>query len=99
MGQKDGEKWTAAVDSQPTIPKPDSLLECVAVGVNCALIAREYSVTQITIVRECGHVVGQFAHKRLALTSDAAPSVACRMCEMASEVSGPCESRSRANEL
>ena len=27
MGQKDGEKWTAAVDSQPTIPKPDRLLE------------------------------------------------------------------------
>jgi len=25
MGQKDGEKWTAAVDSQPTLPKPDSL--------------------------------------------------------------------------
>ena len=27
MGQKDGEKWTAAVDSEPTLPKPDSLLE------------------------------------------------------------------------
>ena len=26
MGQKDGEKWTAAVDLQPTIPKPDKLL-------------------------------------------------------------------------
>jgi len=26
MGQKDGEKWTAAVDSQPTFPKPDRLL-------------------------------------------------------------------------
>jgi len=26
MGQKDGEKWTAAVDSQPTLPKPDRLL-------------------------------------------------------------------------
>ncbi len=26
MGQKAGEKWTAAVDSQPTLPKPDSLL-------------------------------------------------------------------------
>ncbi len=26
MGQKDGEKWTAAVDLQPTIPKPDRLL-------------------------------------------------------------------------
>jgi len=24
-GQKDGEKWTAAVDSQPTLPKPDRL--------------------------------------------------------------------------
>ena len=27
IGQKDGEKLTAAVDSQPTIPKPDSLLD------------------------------------------------------------------------
>ena len=27
MGQKDGEKWTAAVDLQPTIPKSDGLLE------------------------------------------------------------------------
>ncbi|MDO8776349.1 MAG: hypothetical protein Q7K57_48090, partial [Burkholderiaceae bacterium] len=26
MGQKDGEKWTAAVDLQPTIPKSDWLL-------------------------------------------------------------------------
>ena len=26
MGQKDGEKWTAAVDLQPTLPKSDSLL-------------------------------------------------------------------------
>ena len=27
MGQKDGEKWTAAADSQPTPPKSDRLLE------------------------------------------------------------------------
>ncbi len=27
MGQKDGEKWTAAVDLQPAIPKSDSLLD------------------------------------------------------------------------
>jgi len=26
MGQKDGEKWAAAVDLQPAIPKPDRLL-------------------------------------------------------------------------
>jgi len=26
MGQKSGEKWTAAVDLQPTIPKSDRLL-------------------------------------------------------------------------
>ena len=26
MGQKDGEKWTAAVDLQPTTPKSDRLL-------------------------------------------------------------------------
>jgi len=26
MGQKDGEKWTAAVTSQPTLPKSDRLL-------------------------------------------------------------------------
>ena len=27
MGQKDGERWTAAVDLQPTIPKSDRLLK------------------------------------------------------------------------
>jgi len=27
MGQKDGEKWTAAVTSQPTLPKSDRLLD------------------------------------------------------------------------
>ncbi|MFZ2391997.1 MAG: hypothetical protein WAW68_06085 [Rhodoferax sp.] len=27
MGQKDGKKWTAAADLQPTISKSDSLLE------------------------------------------------------------------------
>ena len=27
MGQKDGEKWTAAGDLRPTIPKSDRLLE------------------------------------------------------------------------
>ena len=27
MGQKDGEKWTAAVDSQPTFHKSDRLLD------------------------------------------------------------------------
>ncbi|WP_372826389.1 response regulator [Polaromonas sp.] len=30
MGQKDGEKWTAAVDLQPTIPKSDRLLAAEA---------------------------------------------------------------------
>jgi hypothetical protein len=29
MGQKDGEKWPAAVDSQPTNPKSDRLLGSV----------------------------------------------------------------------
>ncbi|MEY4561035.1 MAG: hypothetical protein RLZZ618_312, partial [Pseudomonadota bacterium] len=27
MGQKDGEKWTPAVDLQPTLSKSDRLLE------------------------------------------------------------------------
>jgi len=27
MGQKDGEEWTAAADLQPTISKPDRLLD------------------------------------------------------------------------
>ena len=35
MGQKGGEKWTAAVDSQPTLPKPDRLL--VGISVKPAL--------------------------------------------------------------
>ena len=30
MGQKAGEKWTAEAVSQPTIPKPDRLLEAMA---------------------------------------------------------------------
>ena len=30
MGQKDGEKWTAAADLQPTIPKSDRLPEAAA---------------------------------------------------------------------
>ena len=33
MGQKDGEKWTAAVDSQPTLPKPDRLLAVTSLAV------------------------------------------------------------------
>ncbi|HQT06518.1 MAG TPA: hypothetical protein PK060_04850 [Polaromonas sp.] len=32
MGQKDGEKWTAAVDLQPTIPKSDRLLGFLAMA-------------------------------------------------------------------
>ena len=36
MGQKDGEKWTAAVDLQPTIPKSDRLL-----GSSCLLLPRD----------------------------------------------------------
>ncbi len=32
MGQKDGEKLTAAVDSQPTLPKPDRLLDALQPG-------------------------------------------------------------------
>jgi len=34
MGQKDGEKWTAAVDSQPTLPKPDRLLDGAVSGLS-----------------------------------------------------------------
>ncbi|MEY4561622.1 MAG: hypothetical protein RLZZ618_899, partial [Pseudomonadota bacterium] len=30
MGQKDGEKWTAAVDLQPTLSKSDRLLGSLA---------------------------------------------------------------------
>ncbi|MES2686763.1 MAG: DUF3833 domain-containing protein [Pseudomonadota bacterium] len=43
MGQKDGEKWTAAVDLQPTIPKSGrllwgaaALLLCLSVLAGCA---------------------------------------------------------------
>jgi SulP family sulfate permease len=32
IGQKDGEKWTAAVDLQPVISKSDRLLGAVARG-------------------------------------------------------------------
>ena len=37
MGQKDGEKWTAAVNLQPTIPKPDRLLGPSNVRSLCAI--------------------------------------------------------------
>jgi len=33
MGQKDGEKWTAAANLQPTISKSDSLLVDVPVSL------------------------------------------------------------------
>jgi SulP family sulfate permease len=32
MGQKDGEKWTAAVDLQPTLSKSDRLLASIHAG-------------------------------------------------------------------
>ena len=32
MGQRDGEKWTAAVDSQPTLPESDRLQDRVHFG-------------------------------------------------------------------
>lgn len=40
MGQKDGEKWTAAVNLQPTISKSDRLLGAASQAV------REYDKTQ-----------------------------------------------------
>ena len=37
MGQKDGKKWTAAVDLQPTLPKSDRLL-----GVKVSVVAKAF---------------------------------------------------------
>ena len=45
MGQKDGKKWTAAVDLQPTISKPDRLL---------AQGSQEMQVQLATSVRRMG---------------------------------------------
>ena len=36
MGQKNGEKWTAAVDLQPTLPKSDRLLGLKQAGFEIA---------------------------------------------------------------
>ena len=48
MGQKDGEKWTAAVDLQPAIPKSDRLLDPRPVGDG--LIAATALVQGMTVV-------------------------------------------------
>ena len=45
MGQKDGEKWTAAVDLQPTIRKSDRLLDLPA-WQRCTLAARARLLAQ-----------------------------------------------------
>jgi|GEM_PF-22555 len=48
MGQKDGEKWTAAVDLQPTTPKSDRLLATrpvVAAMLACAFVLSACSTT------------------------------------------------------
>jgi hypothetical protein len=47
MGQEAGEKWTAAVDLQPTIPKSDRLL-----GQQWPLIAPAHS-TMVLLARAC----------------------------------------------
>ena len=55
MGQGDGEKWTAAVDLQPTIPKSDRLLaadqvqqlaECLVVNADLAQVV----VSQLRVI-------------------------------------------------
>ncbi len=38
MGQEDGEKWTAAVDLQPAIPKSDRLLALLTERVVDAIV-------------------------------------------------------------
>ena len=45
MGQKDGEKWTAAADLQPTISKSDRLLGREAPNSAVARQVRSYNDT------------------------------------------------------
>ena len=40
MGQKDGEKWTAAAASQPKLPKSDRLLACCGLTLHPQQAAR-----------------------------------------------------------
>ena len=46
MGQKDGKKWTAAVDLQPTIPKSDRLLGWVKSQAATVVISNCYSIVR-----------------------------------------------------
>jgi len=66
MGQKDGEKWTAAVDSQPTLPKSDRLLEtpnldCKSLNkIKDALAARGLVLGTRLSIRTQGATAGAF---------------------------------------
>jgi hypothetical protein len=50
MGQKDGEKWTAAVDLQPALPKSDSLLALVFIA-QAAIKTESSKPVQSTVTR------------------------------------------------
>ena len=68
MGQKDGEKWTAAVDLQPTSPKSDRLLgddftEMVRQGLRRVLAQPESCTVEFDDVRR--RVLKRFPYKLL----------------------------------
>ncbi len=52
MGQKDGEKWTAAVDLQPTLPKSDRLL---AVAHPCVTPSARHPLEGAMLVARRSH--------------------------------------------
>ena len=57
MGQKDGEKWTAAVDLQPTIPKSDRLLGANDLWIACHALADDCTLVTNNL-REFERVAG-----------------------------------------
>ena len=70
MGQKDGEKWTVAVDLQPTIPKSDRLLDnLVDLIVTCLthpaaanqtfLVSDGEDVSTSELLRRMGQAMGR----------------------------------------
>ena len=90
MGQKDGEKWTAAADLQPTYPKSDRLLDIakgnIRVNVVCPAVIRT-PFTAVDVLEEketadcmtASHPMGRFDDPQ-----DVAKAVAFLACEDAS---------------
>ena len=54
---------------------------------------------QVAVVREYMRATAEFAHEGLGVSQGDVPCVACRMCEIARPVAGPCDCRNRTSAL